>query len=541
MKREEIPTFPYTDQRPGTAGLRKKVVEMRQPHYLHNFVQSIFDCVPQLRGATLVLGGDGRFWNREAIVVCIQMAAANGISRVVVGKGGLLSTPAASHLIRKLEARGGLILTASHNPAGPDGDFGIKFNVQGGGQAPAALTDAIHTRASTLKRYLIAPELHIDIDQVGVTASDGFAVHVIDGVEDYLVLMRQCFDFDAIADWLRGGHRVRFDALHAVTGPYARRLWVDALGGDPQDCVNDVPLEDFGGGHPDPNLVYARALVDRMMGPNAADLGAASDGDGDRNMILGPGLFVSPGDSLAMLADNLHHCPGYAQGVVGIARSMPTSRAADAVAAARGIALHETPTGWKFFCNLLDAGQITLCGEESFGTGSTHVREKDGLWAVLAWANILAATGLSLGEIARSHWQRYGRHYYQRHDYEDLDDALADDVTETLRQRIAQGDLPAFGAHAVTRADEFSYTDPIDGSTARQQGLRIEFGPQARIVLRQSGTGTQGATLRLYLEAWSADDLDQAPEAFLAPLAHHAEHVIGLKTRTGRAGPDVVT
>jgi phosphoglucomutase len=541
MKREEIPTFPYTDQRPGTAGLRKKVVEMQRPHYLHNFVQSIFDCVPQLRGATLILGGDGRFWNREAIHVCIQMAAANGISRVVVGKNGLLSTPAASHLIRKLDAHGGLILTASHNPAGPDGDFGIKFNVQGGGQAPAALTDAIHARASALTRYLIAPDVHVDIDQVGITATDDFSVQVINGVDDYLILMRECFDFDAIAAWLRSGHRVRFDALHAVTGPYARRLWVDALGGDPRDCMNDQPLEDFGGGHPDPNLVYARELVDLMMGTDAADLGAASDGDGDRNMILGPGLFVSPGDSLAMLADNLHYCPGYTDGVVGIARSMPTSRAADAVAAARGIALHETPTGWKFFCNLLDAGQITLCGEESFGTGSTHVREKDGLWAVLAWANILAATGLPVGEIARRHWQRYGRHYFQRHDYEDLDDTLADEVAETLRQCIASGALPAFGAHSVTRADEFSYSDPIDGSSARQQGLRIEFGPHARIVLRKSGTGTQGATLRLYLEAWSADDFNQAPEAFLAPLAHHAEQVIGLKTRTGRAGPDVVT
>lgn len=514
---------------------------MQQPHYLHNFVQSIFDCAPQLRGNTLIIGGDGRYWNREAILVCVQMAAANGISRVVIGKGGLLSTPAASHLIRDRGAMGGLVLTASHNPAGPDGDFGIKFNVRGGGQAPETLTEAIHARSLELRHYRIAPELKVDLDRVGTVVCDSMTIEVIDSVDDYARLMARCFDFEAIAGWLARGHRIRFDAMNAVTGPYARRLLGSELGARAADIVNAQPLPDFGGGHPDPNLLYAEALVAHMMGDDPADLGAASDGDGDRNMILGPGLFVSPGDSLAMLADNLHLCPGYRDGLTGIARSMPTSRAADAVAAARGIALHETPTGWKFFCNLLDAGAITLCGEESFGTGSDHVREKDGLWAVLAWANILATSGRSLPDIARQHWQHYGRHYFQRHDFEGLESAQADELVANLRTLIGTGRLPPFGDLTVTLADDFEYRDPIDGSVARQQGLRIVMGDDARIVVRKSGTGTEGATLRLYLEQWSASHTDQDPATFLAPLAHHAEELIQLKARTGRQKPDVVT
>jgi phosphoglucomutase len=541
MTAQLIPSTPFFDQRPGTAGLRKKVTTMQQPHYLANFVQSIFNCAPELRGNTLVIGGDGRYWNREAITTCLQMAAANGISRVLVGQGGILSTPAASNLIRQRGAAGGLVLTASHNPAGPDGDFGIKYNIAGGGQAPEALTDRIFEASRTLTQYRIDPSLHADIDQVGTSTTGDFTVEVIDGVSDYASQMAELFDFDLIRNWLKQGHRIRFDALHAVTGPYARRILVEQLGAAEADIVNATPLEDFGGGHPDPNLIYAAELVAHMNGHNAADLGAASDGDGDRNMILGPGVFVSPGDSLAMLADNLHLCPGYADGVVGIARSMPTCRAADHVARQRNIDLYETPTGWKFFCNLLDAGKITVCGEESFGTGSTHVREKDGLWAVLAWANILAASGRSLPDIARSHWQRYGRHYFQRHDYEGLEANLADAIVSDLRARLPELLGQTMGELTVTAADDFAYTDPIDNSQAHGQGLRVVMGDTARIVLRKSGTGTDGATLRLYLEHWRQDALDLDPAAALAPLAALADTLIGLRQRTGRAEPDVVT
>ncbi len=542
MTAQEIQSTAFNDQRPGTAGLRKKVTVMQQPHYFANFVQSIFDCAPELRGNTLVIGGDGRFWNRTAIATCLQMAAANGISRVLVGLGGLLSTPAASHLIRQRNAAGGFVLTASHNPAGPDGDFGIKYNISGGGQAPEALTERIFQTSRTLTRYLIDPDVTVDLDRLGTTQAGGMTIEVIDGIDDYAAQMATLFDFNLIRDWLKQGHhRIRFDAMHAVTGPYARRILVEQLGAQAADIVNADPLEDFGGGHPDPNLIYAADLVAHMNGPNAADLGAASDGDGDRNMILGPGLFISPGDSLAMLADNLHLCPGYAEGVAGIARSMPTCRAADAVARARGVPLYETPTGWKFFCNLLDATKITLCGEESFGTGSTHVREKDGLWAVLAWANILAARGESLPVLAQDYWRRHGRHYFQRHDYEDLDADTADGVVAALAAELPQLKGQRLGDLTVTLADDFAYTDPIDGSVARHQGLRVVMGDAARIILRKSGTGTSGATLRLYLEYWRQDDLNLDPAQALAPLAEVADTLIGLRQRTGRRQPDVVT
>lgn len=541
MTAQEIQSTAYKDQRPGTAGLRKKVTVMQQPHYFANFVQSIFDCAPELRGNTLVIGGDGRFWNREAITTCVQMAAANGISRVLIGKGGLLSTPAASNLIRQSGAAGGLVLTASHNPAGPNGDFGIKYNIAGGGQAPEALTERIFQTSRALTRYRIDPDITVDLDRVGTTVASGMAIEVIDGIDAYAAQMATLFDFDLIRDWLKQGHRIRFDAMHAVTGPYARRILGEQLGARASDIVNADPLEDFGGGHPDPNLIYAADLVAHMKGPQAADLGAASDGDGDRNMILGPGLFISPGDSLAMLADNLHLCPGYAEGVVGIARSMPTCRAADTVARARGIPVHETPTGWKFFCNLLDAGKITLCGEESFGTGSIHVREKDGLWAVLAWANILAARRESLPALAQHYWQRHGRHYFQRHDYEDLDTETADGVVAALSAKLPSLQGQSLGGLRVTLADDFAYTDPIDGSVATHQGLRVVMGDAARIILRKSGTGTSGATLRLYLELWRQDDLNLDPALALAPLAEVADTLIGLRQRTGRSQPDVVT
>ena len=541
MPVQEISTTPFPDQKPGTAGLRKQVRLFQQPRYLENFLQSVFDCVPALKGSVLVIGGDGRFHNREAIATAICMAAANGISRIVVGQGGLLSTPAASHLIRQRQAAGGLVLTASHNPAGPEGDFGLKFNIAGGGQAGEALTDRIFAESLKISRYLIDPSAKADIDRRGEYPFDGGVVEVVDGLDDYAKLMEQLFDFDQIADWFKGGHRIRYDALHAVTGPYARRILVDMLGAPAADIVNAVPLADFGGGHPDPNLIYAEDLVRHMMAADAPDLGAASDGDGDRNMILGPGQFISPGDSLAMLAAHLQHCRGYRHGLRGIARSMPTCRAADHVAQALNIPLHETPTGWKFFCNLLDDGQITLCGEESFGTGSDHVREKDGLWAVLAWLNVLAATGRSLPQLAQAHWARFGRHYFARHDYENLSADAADAVMTGLAAALPSIAGSAFDGLTVTIADSFAYRDPVDGSEARNQGLRIVFGDTARIILRKSGTGTQGATLRLYLEHWRQDALDLDPNQALAPLATLAERLTQISALTGRSAPDLVT
>lgn len=541
MAIREISSKPYPDQKSGTAGLRKKVAVFQQPHYLENFLQSIFDCVPALKGQTLVIGGDGRYHNRAAIQTAIAMAAANGVARVVVGQGGLLSTPAASHLIRLRRAAGGFILTASHNPAGADGDFGIKFNIGNGGQAAEALTDRIFETSKALNRYRIHEGIYVDLDRRGEQTLNGCVVEVVDCVEDYAALMQTLFDFDRMRDWLRKGHRVCFDALHAVTGPYAHRILVEQLGAPPSSLRGASPLEDFGGGHPDPNLIYAKPLVDLMMSPQAPDLGAASDGDGDRNMILGRGLFISPGDSLAMLAAQLHRLPGYRQGLAGVARSMPTCRAVDAVAAALKIPCHETPTGWKFFCNLLDAGQITLCGEESFGTGSSHVREKDGLWAVLAWMNVCAATGKSVAEIAQAHWQTYGRHYYARHDYDDLSNATAQQVMQTLREQLPKLQGLNTENGVITQADEFAYTDPVDQSRAQGQGLRLVLGEDARIILRLSGTGTQGATLRVYLERYSHNTLNARTNDFLAPLAAKGDKLLRLTELTGRKAASVVT
>ncbi|MCK5771882.1 alpha-D-glucose phosphate-specific phosphoglucomutase [Algiphilus sp.] len=539
MSIREIPTTPFPDQKPGTAGLRKKVATVAQPHYLENFVEAVFRNVPELRGGTLVVGGDGRHHNDVAVQTIIAMAIAHGVTRIIVGRNGWLSTPAASHLVRHLDADGGFVLTASHNPAGVEGDFGIKFNIRGGGQAPQSLTDAIHRTTLSLDRYRIADLAPLDIGTTGERDVEGCRVAVIDGVSDYADLMTTLFDFDAVRDWLRSGHRMVFDAMHAITGPYARRILIEQLGAPESAVRNATPLPDFNGGHPDPNLIHAGALVDEMMGNGAPDLAAASDGDGDRNMILGPGLFLSPGDSLAMLAAHLDRLPGYRDGLRGVARSMPTSRALDVVAAERGLPCHETPTGWKYFCNLLDAGRLTLCGEESFGTSSSHVREKDGLWAALAWMNVLAVTGRSLPELARAHWAHYGRHYYQRHDYEGLPEATADRITDALRDRVASLPGCEFAGLRVTAADDFAYTDPVDGSRAEHQGLRVVFGDAARIVLRKSGTGTGDATLRLYLERYRRDVIDDA--ACLDAVAEIAETITGLRAESGRAQPDVVT
>ena len=543
MPIREISTKPYLDQKSGTAGLRKKVAVFQQPHYLENFLQSIFDCVPELKGRTLIIGGDGRYHNRTAIQSAIAMAAANGVRRILVGQGGMLSTPAASHLIRKFDAAGGLVLTASHNPAGPDGDFGIKFNVAGGGQASESLTNRVFEHSKTLKSYRIHDGSYLDLDRRGVQTLNGCEIEIVDCVDDYAQLMQTLFDFERIRDWLRKGHTLSYDAMHAVTGPYAQRILVDLLGA-PQGALQGAsPLEDFGGGHPDPNLIYAKSLVDRMLGTQAPDFGAASDGDGDRNMILGRGIFISPGDSLAMLAAHLQQLPGYRKGLSGVARSMPTCRAVDKVAQALNLPCYETPTGWKFFANLLDSGRITLCGEESFGTSSAHVREKDGVWAVLAWLNVLAQTELSVKDIAERHWRQYGRHYYVRHDYDELPSTQAESVIQALQAQLPKLVGQNFGDWTVSAADEFAYDDPVDGSRATAQGLRVVFGDAARIILRLSGTGTKGATLRLYLERYEtrSEALGWQANDALAPLAAVADRIVRCGELTGRKAPSVIT
>jgi phosphoglucomutase len=543
MPIREISTKSYLDQKSGTAGLRKKVAVFQQPHYLENFLQSIFDCAPALKGASLIIGGDGRYHNRTAIQTAIAVAAGNGVARVIVGQGGLLSTPAASNLIRRRDAAGGLILTASHNPAGPDGDFGIKFNIAGGGQANEGLTNRIYETSKSIARYRVFEGGQVDLDRRGLQTLGSTEIEVVDCVEDYSLLMQQLFDFDLIRAWFKRGHTLRFDAMHAVTGPYAERIFVEQLGAPLLSVQNASPLEDFGGGHPDPNLIYAKDLVDLAFGANGPDLAAASDGDGDRNMILGKDIFISPGDSLAMLAEHLTKLPGYRQGIAGIARSMPTCRAADKVAKALAVPLYETPTGWKFFCNLLDDGKLTICGEESFGTSSVHTREKDGVWAVLAWLNVLAVTGLSVKQIAQQHWKHFGRHYYARHDYDELPGPAADAVMQALAGQLATLPGQTLGDYTVTLADEFSYQDPVDGSLAVNQGLRVVFGDAARLILRLSGTGTKGATLRLYLERYETAESSLSWETAdaLAPLVNLAERLLHIGELTGRKAPSVIT
>jgi phosphoglucomutase len=538
-----ISTTPFTDQKPGTSGLRKKVPVFQQPHYLENFVQSIFDSIAAPPGSTLAVGGDGRYYNREAIQIILKMAAANGFGRVLVGRGGILSTPAASCVIRKYKTFGGIILSASHNPAGPDGDFGIKYNIGAGGPAPEKVTEAIFARSKTISAYRILQAPDVALDTLGETRLGDMAVQVLDPVSDYAELMESLFDFAAIRTLLTSGFRFKFDAMHAVTGPYAREIIERRLGAAPGSVMNAEPLPDFGGGHPDPNLTYAHELVEIVYGADAPDFGAASDGDGDRNMILGKRFFVTPSDSLAILAANATLVPGYKQGLAGIARSMPTSAAADRVAAALGIPCFETPTGWKFFGNLMDAGKVTLCGEESFGTGSDHVREKDGLWAVLFWLNILAVRRQSVEEIVRAHWAKFGRNVYSRHDYEGLPIDAANGVMQHLHGSFGELVGIYLGKHKVLFCDDFSYTDPVDGSVSTGQGIRIGFVDGSRIVFRLSGTGTEGATLRIYQEAFEPDvakhHLD-AQEA-LAELIDIALHVSELKERTGRDQPTVIT
>jgi phosphoglucomutase len=534
---------PFEGQRPGTSGLRKQVPVFQQPGYLENFIQAIFDSLEGFQGKALVLGGDGRFFNREAIQIVIKIAAANGFGRILVGKGGILSTPAVSALIRALHAYGGIILSASHNPGGPHGDFGVKYNIGAGGPAPETITEAIYAHTKTISSYKIAEAPDVDIDRLGTVKVEGTEIEIIDPVTQYLSLMKTLFDFDAIRALFASGFRMHYDALHAVTGPYAHAIFEDELKSGAGTVVNGTPLPDFGGHHPDPNPTYAKDLYDFMMSANAPDFGGASDGDGDRNMILGRGVYVTPSDSLALLSANAHCAPGYAKGLAGVARSMPTSAAADRVAAKLGIKSYETPTGWKFFGNLLDANLATLCGEESFGTGSNHIREKDGVWAVLFWLNILASRRMSVADLVRHHWQTYGRNYYTRHDYEEIDLAAANGLTDALREKTATLPGKTFGPYKVEAADDFAYHDPVDGSDAEHQGVRVMFEGGARIVYRLSGTGTVGATLRVYIEHYEppSGKLDQETQAALAGLIKVARDLGEIEKRTGRNAPTVIT
>jgi len=538
-----VTTKPFDDQKPGTSGLRKKVPVFQQENYVENFVQSIFDSLQGFQGKTLVLGGDGRFYNREVAQKVIAIAAANGFGKVMVGQGGILSTPAASNVIRKYKAFGGIILSASHNPGGPHEDFGIKYNAENGGPAPEKLTDAIYERTKVITEYKIADIALIDLDTIGTVKAGDMTVEVIDSVADYAELMAELFDFDALRRLFKSGFRMRFDAMHAVTGPYAKEILETQLGAAAGTCRNFKPLPDFGGHHPDPNLVHAKHLYDEMMGPDAPDFGAASDGDGDRNLIIGKGIFVTPSDSVAMLAANAHLAPGYKDGLKGIARSMPTSGAADRVAEKLGIGIYETPTGWKFFGNLLDAGMATICGEESAGTGSNHVREKDGLWAVLLWLSILVARGESAREIVTGHWAEYGRNYYSRHDYEEVDSARANTLVDELRAKLPSLPGTAVRGLKIAAADDFSYHDPVDGSVSQKQGIRILFEGGSRVVLRLSGTGTSGATLRVYIERYEPDQSKHGldTQEALADLIAAADDIAGIKRHTGRDKPSVIT
>ncbi|WP_312488693.1 alpha-D-glucose phosphate-specific phosphoglucomutase [Massilia timonae] len=543
MTIQTVATTPFAGQRPGTSGLRKKVTEFQQPGYLENFVESIFLTLGEGKCRHLVVGGDGRYFNREAIQTILRMAAAHGVEKVLVGRGGILSTPAVSCVIRKHACHGGIVLSASHNPGGPDGDFGIKYNIENGGPAPEKITDAIYEHTRALTQYRISDAPPVDLDRLGTTRIENMTIEVIDPVADYAELMGRLFDFDAIRALFASGFRMRFDAMHAVSGPYARAVLEDILGAPAGTVVNGQPLPDFGGGHPDPNPVNAADLVAAMAAPDAPDFGAASDGDGDRNMIVGRGIAVTPSDSLAIIAANATVAPGYADGVTGIARSMPTSQAADRVAEALGISCFETPTGWKYFGNLMDANLATLCGEESYGTGSIHIREKDGLWAVLFWLNLLAVRRQSVGEILRAHWARFGRNYYSRHDYEAVDASAAAAMMDALRARLPELAGQTLDGHHVAQADDFEYNDPVDNSCSTGQGVRIIMSDGSRIVFRLSGTGTEGATVRLYLERYEADparhDLDT--QQALQGLIAVAESVSGLRRRTGRNEPTVIT
>ncbi len=543
MKILEIKTTPFKDQKPGTSGLRKKVKLFQQPNYLENFVQSIFDSIGDTKGQSIVIGGDGRYHNKNAIQVIIKMAAANGFGRILVGRRGLLSTPAVSCIIRKYGLKGGIILSASHNPGGPEGDFGVKYNTGNGGPAPQEITEAIYETSLNIKRYLIADHPDLDLDTLGKSTLGEAVVEVIDPVADYMALMETLFDFERIHDLFVSGFRICYDAMHAVTGPYAMAILEDRLGAARGTVIRGEPLEDFGGMHPDPNLKYARELVDLMASAESPDMGAASDGDGDRNMILGRDFFVTPSDSLAVMAAQAHMVPGYAGGIKGVARSMPTSSAVDLVAKELGVPCYETPTGWKFFGNLLDAGKVTLCGEESFGTGSDHIREKDGVWAVLFWLNLLAVTGDSVEQLVTKHWRKFGRNFYSRHDYEGLDADIAHGLMDNLRKKLPAMQGRVLHGYEIKKTDDFQYRDPVDGTLASGQGIRILFAGGDRLIFRLSGTGTVGATLRVYIERYvpGAGKHSIPTQEALSDLIKLADEVAEIRERTGREEPSVIT
>ncbi|WP_068110506.1 alpha-D-glucose phosphate-specific phosphoglucomutase [Tropicimonas marinistellae] len=543
MERITVQTTPIEGQKPGTSGLRKKTNVFMALHFLENFVQAIFTGIGGVAGKTLVLGGDGRYFNDRAAQVILRMAAAQDCAKIIVGRDALMSTPAASNMIRIRKTDGGIIMSASHNPGGPKEDFGVKFNTPNGGPAPEEVTNRIFEATKVIESYDIMQAQDVDLSQIGETSLGDMAIEVVDPVADYAALMEKLFDFGAIAALFESGFRIRFDAMHAITGPYAKSILEDRLGAPAGSVVNAVPSPDFGGGHPDPNPIWAKDLMDIMYGADAPDFGAASDGDGDRNMIVGKSAYVTPSDSLALLAANAHLAPGYSEGLAGVARSMPTSGAVDRVAAKRGLDCYETPTGWKFFGNLLDAGRATLCGEESAGTGSDHVREKDGLWAVLLWLNILAKTGKSVQQMLDDHWAEFGRNYYSRHDYEGVDNAAAEGLMDALRARFSTLPGQSFAGRTVASADEFSYDDPVDGSHSAGQGIRIGFEGGGRVVFRLSGTGTVGATLRVYLEDLCEDsaEMHKDPQEALADIIAAADAIAGIRERTGRDGPDVRT
>ncbi|MCF8161363.1 MAG: alpha-D-glucose phosphate-specific phosphoglucomutase [Polaromonas sp.] len=550
MAIQTIPTQPFAGQRPGTSGLRKKVTVFTQPHYLENFVQALLDVLnaseanaSALTGQTLVLGGDGRFYNRAAVQIILKLAAANGVARVLLGRGGILSTPAVSALIRRRQAFGGIVLSASHNPGGPEGDFGIKYNAGNGGPANEALTEAVYARTNGLSELRQSDAPDIDLDRLGLQQVEQMQVEVIDPVVDYAAVMRELFDFELLRGMFRRGFSMRVDAMNAVGGPYARAILEGELGAPAGTVVNAEPLEDFGGLHPDPNPVNAEDLIAHMARADAPDFGAAMDGDADRNMVVGRNFVVAPSDSLALMTAHARLIPGYQDGLLGVARSMPTSAAVDRVAKAMGLPCFETPTGWKFFGNLLDAGRVSLCGEESYGTGSSHVREKDGLWAILFWLSLQGATGRSVESLVREHWRAFGRNYYTRHDYEGIAVDAANTLVRDLRAALPALPGRQFGGRRVVLADDFAYTDPVDGSVSGQQGIRLIFDDGARVIFRLSGTGTEGATLRLYLERYEADLMqqDQPVQQALAELAAVAEQVAGIIARTGMTGPTVAT
>lgn len=537
-------TSPYNDQKPGTSGLRKKVKRFQEPNYLSNFVQSIFNCLPDIKGSTLVIGGDGRFFNRDAIQIIISMAAANQVAKLLIGQSGILSTPAASHLIRKHRALGGIILSASHNPGGPEEDFGIKFNADNGGPAPESFTDQTYAISQTITQFYKLDNDPVDLDHIASHDVSGLQVEIIDAVSDYADLMETLFDFPKVRELIaRQDFKICFDAMNAVTGPYASEIFENRLGVSAECVIRKIPMEDFGGCHPDPNLAHAEELVERMYSTSAPAFGAASDGDGDRNMILGANCYVTPSDSLAILAANAHLIPGYQSGLAGVARSMPTSQAVDRVADKLGLESYETPTGWKFFGNLLDANRITLCGEESFGTGSDHVREKDGLWAVLFWLNILAAKQLSVHAVVMEHWLVYGRNYYTRHDYEAIETARVDKLFNRLEAKLPELAGATMGQRLIITADNFTYHDTVDGSTSANQGIRCVFEDGARIIFRRSGTGTSGATLRLYIEHYESnpDRFELDTQAVLKDLLDIAESIAQIRVLTGRKEADVIT